>query len=271
MSLTFGPSIFKIISVSMRCNTNQHTHKTRCFSLFCGKQNIKDASPYLIMRANKDDFDEVLKVMHEGYFDGEPIVNALGISPNLIMDERVRYAMAEGYTLVAKCKYNGRIVGACINKSTRTWDPDLEEELACKIESESMRKLLMFYAHIMRVPDLWRYLEVQKIYEMAYVFVKRPYRKRGLAYRLLDKSKALGVDASFPVVRCDATNMYTARICSRLGMQKIAEIPYSTYLDQNFNSIFKPPWSNESVKIFCDCSPQCRRLKKKIDEKSKSC
>ncbi|XP_066260607.1 arylalkylamine N-acetyltransferase 1-like [Euwallacea similis] len=271
MSLTFGPSIFKILSVSIRCSINQHAHNTRCFSLFRRKQDIKEVSPYLIMRANKDDFDEVLKVMHEGYFDGEPTINGLDISPNLVMDERVRHAMSEGYTLVAKCKHNGCIVGACINESTNPWDPDLEEKLARKIQSENMRKLLMFYAHTMRVPDLWKYLGVQKVYEMAYVFVKRPYRKKGLAYRLLDHSKALGMDAGFPVVRCDATSVHTARICNRLGMQKIAEIPYRTYLDQNLKPIFKPPCSHESVKIYCDCSPHYHRLKKKIVEKSKSC
>lgn len=60
-----------------------------------------------------------------------------------------------------------------------------------------------------------------------------------------------------------------AKICERLGMQKVAEIPYCTYLDQNLEPIFKPPWPHESVKIYCDCSPQYHELKKKIGEKSK--
>lgn len=68
--------------------------------------------------------------------------------------------------LVAKCKYNGCIVGACINTSTNPWDPDMEEKLACKIQSDDIRKLILFYAHIMRVPDLWRCLGVQKVYEV---------------------------------------------------------------------------------------------------------
>lgn len=68
--------------------------------------------------------------------------------------------------LVAKCKYNGCIVGASINASTNPWDPDMEEKLACKIQSDEIRKLILFYAHIMRVPDLWRCLGVQKVYEV---------------------------------------------------------------------------------------------------------
>lgn len=45
--------------------------------------------------------------------------------------------------------------------------------------------------------------------QMAYLFVKRPHRKKGLAFRLLEESKSLGADAGFPVIRCDATSSHT--------------------------------------------------------------
>lgn len=44
---------------------------------------------------------------------------------------------------------------------------------------------------------------------MAYLFVKRPHRKKGLAFRLIEESKSLGADAGFPVIRCDATSLHT--------------------------------------------------------------
>lgn len=43
----------------------------------------------------------------------------------------------------------------------------MEEKLACTVECNNVRKLIMFYAHMMRVPDLWRCLGVKKVYEVT--------------------------------------------------------------------------------------------------------
>ncbi|XP_030752554.1 dopamine N-acetyltransferase-like [Sitophilus oryzae] len=267
MSSHFGHTILKILSNHTPSKAILQDFK-RTFALFKTRDKVKEISPYIIVRADKDEYNEVLNVMHESYYPEEPTCYSLKIAPNPILDERAMKAMEEGFTLVAKCKYNGCIVGACINESTSPWDPEMEEKLACAVKCDKLKKLLMFYAYMMRAPDLWRCLGVQKVYEMSYAFVKRSHRKKGLAYKLLSESKSLGADAGFPVVRCDATNIYTAKICERLGMKKVAEIPYCTYLDQNLEPIFKPPWPHEGVKIFCDCSPQFHEINRKIQKKS---
>ncbi|XP_050293942.1 uncharacterized protein LOC126734382 isoform X2 [Anthonomus grandis grandis] len=205
--------------------------------------------------------------MHQSYYDGEPTIMSLNIRPNSVLDELALRSLAEGYTLVAKCKYNGNIVGACINQSLSEWDPEMQEKLACSVKHDETRKLIMFQAYVSRAPDLFRCLGVKKIYEMAYLFVNRSHRKKGLAFRLLEESKSLGADAGFPVIRCDATNVNTAKICEKLGMQKVADIPYCTYLDQNLQPIFQPPWPHQSTQIYCDCAPQYNELKRKIQKK----
>ncbi|KAL1490528.1 hypothetical protein ABEB36_013206 [Hypothenemus hampei] len=264
MSSFFGSTIFKILNDSGRYTKQLHT--TKNLSFFRKKAQIKEPSPYIIVRATREEFHDILKVMHEGYYDEEPILTSLQVPPNPVLDDRAIQAMTKGYTLVAKCKYNGSIVGACINESTTPWDADMDDKLACKVQCEHIRQLIMFYSYIMRAPDLWRCLGVRKVYEMAYLFVKRPHRRKGLAYKLLNESKILGTDAGFKVIRCDATNIHTAKICERLGMQKVAEIPYCSYLNQNLEPIFNPPWPHQSVKIYCDCAPQYNDLKKKIKE-----
>lgn len=37
--------------------------------------------------------------MHEGYYDGEPTIASLNITPNPVLDERTIQAMTEGFTL----------------------------------------------------------------------------------------------------------------------------------------------------------------------------
>ncbi|KAF7280349.1 hypothetical protein GWI33_006125 [Rhynchophorus ferrugineus] len=263
MSPILGHSIFKILSIPKPNRTLLNEFK-RSFSIFKKKEKVKEASPYIVVRASKEEYNDIIRIMHESYYPEEPTCSSLNITPNAVLDQRAIKAMEEGLTLVAKCKYNGCIVGACINESTSPWDPDMEEKLACTVKCEKTKKLLMFYAYLTRAPDLWRCLGIQKVYEMGYVFVNRTHRKKGLALKLMEESKSLGADAGFAVVRCDATSIYTAKICEKLGMQKVAEIPYCTYLDQNLEPIFKPPWPQEGVKIYCDCSPQFHEVNKKL-------
>ncbi|CAG9766751.1 unnamed protein product [Ceutorhynchus assimilis] len=262
MSPIFGNIIFKILGNFQ--HHEKHSHARRLLSIFSRKSKIEETSPYIIVRANTKDYDQILKVMHESYYANEPTVASLKIPPNPFMDERALRAMAKGYTLVARCKHNGCIVGACINEAAHPWDPEIDEKLSCGIENENIKKLIMFYAYLMKAPDLWRCLGVGTVYEMAYLFVKRQHRKKGLAFRLMQESKTLGADSGFPVLRCDATSVHTAKICERLGMQKVAEIPYCSYLDHNLEPVFNPPWPHEGVQTFCDCAPQYNELKKKI-------
>ncbi|XP_060526828.1 uncharacterized protein LOC132702296 [Cylas formicarius] len=227
----------------------------------------ENESKYHITRATKEDYDGIIKLMHESYYEEEPTCSCLGVTPNPVLDERRLRAMAEGYSLVAKCAHDGSIAGGAINESTHPWDPDLGEKLACSVKCPKVKQLILFYAYVMRAPDLWECLGVGKIFEMANVFVKRAHRRNGLAHRLMKRSKALGADCGFGVLRCDATSEHTAGICENLGMQLVAEIPYCTYLGPDLLPVFKPPFPHQSVKVYCDCSPQLNELRSKLDQK----
>ncbi|CAH1996459.1 unnamed protein product [Acanthoscelides obtectus] len=64
------------------------------------KSEEKPATPYIILRATRDDYDPVLKIMHEIYYKEEPTFNALGIEKNALLDEDTMKMMAEGVTMV---------------------------------------------------------------------------------------------------------------------------------------------------------------------------
>lgn len=231
------------------------------------KEKPQEGSPYMIVRASRDEYDEILDIMHESFYKEEPTTTSLQITPNPILDEHVLRAMTEGFTLVAKCKYDGNIVGACINSSSHPWDPEMEEKLACSVGDDKVKQLMMFYAYVTRAPDMFRCLGVTKIFDISYLFVKKAHQKKGLAQRLVECSRSLGADAGFPVIRLDATSNHTAKICEDIGMQKVIEIPYCSYLDQKLEPVFKPPWPHEAVKIYADCAPQFNELSR-IMEKS---
>jgi hypothetical protein len=104
--------------------------------------------------------------MRRAYYPEEPTTSSLLFKPTVVFEDHTIQSLCEGYSLIARCKYNGDILGACINETTHCWDPDVKDSLACKVNDVKSRQLLHFYAYMQRVPDLWRKYGVQKIFEV---------------------------------------------------------------------------------------------------------
>ncbi|KAJ8951990.1 hypothetical protein NQ318_010736 [Aromia moschata] len=112
---------------------------------------VQALSHYIFVRATKNDYREILSLMHDTYFKEEPTCHALGVTRNALLDEGALNAMAEGVSVVARCKYDGALVGAAVNESTHPWDPDMKEKFACSVCCPKVKRLLLFYAHVQRV------------------------------------------------------------------------------------------------------------------------
>jgi hypothetical protein len=121
---------------------------------------------YLIVRPTSDDYECILSLMRRAYYPEEPTTSSLLFKPTVVFEDHTIQSLCEGYSLIARCKYNGDILGACINETTHCWDPDVKDSLACKVNDVKSRQLLHFYAYMQRVPDLWRKYGVQKIFEV---------------------------------------------------------------------------------------------------------
>ncbi|CAG9829707.1 unnamed protein product [Diabrotica balteata] len=213
-------------------------------------------SQYLILKACINDYPKILESMHQYYYNFEPTCYSIGLHQNSIMDQIAMQKMAEGMTLVARCKYDGHIVGAAINESSNPWDPDLKEKLACHINCPQMKHWLLFQAHLQRFPKLWDCMHVQKIFEMTYIFVKREIEHPEFLMRMMEESRSLAADCGFKAVRVNASTFKISEICKKMKMIRQAELAYCSYLSKKLEPIFKPPYPNESVKVYIDNSPQ---------------
>lgn len=206
---------------------------------------------YVIDLAVERDHYTVLELMREVFYCDDPLCASIGVQGNQLMEEKIRQYLREGMSLVARCRYNNCIVGACINNSIQPWDAEVTEQIACSSKDDKVRTLLLFYAHVDRIArDLWTCYDTKQLFELTYVFVKPEHRNRGIATNLMTQSIKLGEDCGFKVIRCDATNYKIASTCHKLGMQLYDAIPYCSYLGRNYEPIFRPPYPNESVKIF---------------------
>lgn len=106
--------------------------------------------------------------MWQAYYPSEPTISSLGLGEkrNSVLDEMALRCLAEGVSVVAKCKYTGKIVGACLNESAVPWDADEKERIACRLSCERIQHILYFWAHVQKAPDLWKQFDVQKVLEV---------------------------------------------------------------------------------------------------------
>lgn len=211
------------------------------------------ASSYIIMRAAPTDFDDMLDVMWQCYFPDEPCVRSLGLGRerNAVFDEQMLDVMKKGLSIVARCKYNGVIVGGAINNSTNPWDPDLTERHACTLADPDMRELYLFWAYVQRAPNIWKKYCTNKIFEVQDVFVSHDERGRGLGRILTDFSLQHGADSGFRLLRVDATSTYEQKICENLGMRMEYDIPFCSYVGANNEPVISPsPPHDRGIRVY---------------------
>lgn len=115
--------------------------------------------------------------MWDSYYPHEPTVASLGLGQkrNALLDEVALHCLAEGVSVLAKCKYTGKIVGACLNGSSVPWDSEELDKIACGSACVQTRHLLHFWAFLQKAPQLWSKFDVQKIMEVSWIFVVRLY------------------------------------------------------------------------------------------------
>lgn len=62
----------------------------------------------------------------------------------------------------------------------------------------------------------------------------------------------------FTILTLDLTIFiyFRAKLCEKLKMKMIAEIPYISYVGMNMLPVFSPPPPHNAVKIYIDDNPQ---------------
>ncbi|XP_022919790.1 uncharacterized protein [Onthophagus taurus] len=216
------------------------------------KKGETQSNSYIIIRPDKHNYSEIVDVMYDSYFRDEPIVRCLGVGkmPNSVLEEEIVRELSQGLSLIAKCKYDGCIVGGAINCGACPWDPDVMDKFACTLSNQKMRQLFQFWAYIQRAPNLWNLTCTRKIFEISHLFVLPDERNKGLASQLIKKSIETGADCGFTCIRVDASTAKTAKICEKIGMKLVYEIPYCSYLGTNQRPVIEPHPTETSVKTY---------------------
>ncbi|KAK4880907.1 hypothetical protein RN001_004226 [Aquatica leii] len=223
---------------------------------YCTDKIFEGNKSCVVVRAQPQDHTCIAELMWKYYYPFEPTVSSLGLGEkfNPIFDEHALRDLAENLSVLAKCKQTGNISGVCINVSTCPWDADNYEKLAVSSACPQLRKLFKFYAYLHRAPCLFEKYGVDKLYEMKTMFVRTEDRNKGIGRLLLESSLSLGTRRRYKVIRCDATSIYTDRLCTKLKMKMVHDIPYCSYTgdDPEHTPVFKAPPPHTGCRVFID-------------------
>lgn len=75
--------------------------------------------------------------------------------------------------------------------------------------------------------NIFRYYpDVETYVDGAVLSVDRKYRSHGIGSKLFTALIALCKERNVPILKVVCSSSFTARICERLGLKKIFEIPY---------------------------------------------
>lgn len=176
----------------------------------------------------------------------------LGLKLNKTLATRIMDRLNEGNSLVAKCKYTGRMLGVSLNETVKPWDSVLLARLAEKQECPKTKKLLMFYSFLEGAPRLFdKNRCLFEIFSTTNVFIDKGERNYGLGLKLTKASVNLAIDRNYKLLRCDATNFAFSQLLERLKFKLELHIPYETYVDKHGERVFQNVQvPNVGVKIY---------------------
>ncbi|KAL3265354.1 hypothetical protein HHI36_009562 [Cryptolaemus montrouzieri] len=209
-------------------------------------------TPYVICKPKLEEYPKILEVMERSYFREEPSLKFLGITMNSAMEKRIVDRLNEGNSLVAKCKYTGKLLGVAMNQTVKPWNHRILENLAREQTCPKTRELFLFYSYLQEAPKLFqKYHCLFEIFEITNVFLEKNERRYKLGILLTKECVNLAIRNRFKLVRCDATNFVFSQLLEKLKFNLVTNIPYEDYVNENGVNIFENvEVPNVGVRVF---------------------
>ncbi|KAL3276615.1 hypothetical protein HHI36_011987 [Cryptolaemus montrouzieri] len=188
--------------------------------------------------------------MKKEFYPNEPTCKAIGITDPTILLDKSLAILSQGVSLVAKCRNTGKMLGLALNEKTMPWDIELYYKLADEVKCKKIKTLLKFYAYVLRSTNLFEKFNVPKVFEITNLSVALEAQGMGIGNELVKSSQHIALNNGFKLMRIDASSLFTARICEKMNMELISEIPYNSYLDENGLPVFDIPLPHVALKTF---------------------
>ncbi|CAH0554093.1 unnamed protein product [Brassicogethes aeneus] len=258
-----APNLFKCFNVQkvyeIECVfvSPEHRYRGIAAKLIELSRNLGRDCGYKIIRCDatsaftptKNDYNEILNLMEKTYCKDEPTFKTLNIeNPIQFLDLTTKY-LQEGLSYVAKCKNDGKIVGAMIN----TEYTKVKREQRLKIlQDPQYKKLLMFNEHTENLIDLSRVYGdyVEKIFQIKFAFIQKEYGQKNITGNLAIHVRNFAKQSGYRFIITVTTSSYTAAVAEKLNFKKIVQIPYKDLVGQDNKPLFNTEYPHLMFRVY---------------------
>lgn len=219
-----------------------------------------DKRTFEVVRLVQKDKPKVLEFLRKFFYHDEPLNTAIGLRAGFICPTLEEFSLStfdEGISVGAVAA-DGTLVGVCINAClTREEDEQARKEWAAVADDvvEDARALDdddARFAQIQRMlsqataeGEVFQHApaDLDRIFDIFILSVDSSWRGKGIATKLLDRSREIAQADGHRLMRIVCTSFVSALIASRMGYRCIAKVDYKTVLDRKGQRVFptEPP------------------------------
>lgn len=245
MSQIFGTNLLKIFSNHNKIWTRQYASKK------------KKKSPVIILRAGMGEASQIRKLFVKSFFPYEPLSIAMGVKQHHgeIISHFISKELIYGHSFMAMDRKTGKIASCCVNK---VHNKNVASELLhlSKLNHHPpIHHTMEFLAYVYSVANLHEKFKSKEFFEMAFIATDQEYRGKGLGLQLLRESLKLGHQKGYPVCVI-ASNVVTTKMCQKLKMKQIMDVPYDLYKGADGKPIMNIQYPDVSCQIFVHLCPK---------------
>ncbi|KAF5282073.1 hypothetical protein FQA39_LY00598 [Lamprigera yunnana] len=208
---------------------------------------------YNIRIITEDDSDVLLHHLRTFFFKDEP----LNVTIKLIENESSRCYELEEYSL--KCikdgislmatTPSGKVIGVCLNGILKIDEPEEDEKECLNPKFKKILELLNYCGQEGTNALLEKYPKVKKMLFVKILSTDKAWRGQGVARELLEKTRYIGHEQGYNLMRVDCTSYFSARAISRLGFERVYELNYEDY-KENGKPVFQTEYPHTSFTVY---------------------
>ncbi|KAF5294537.1 hypothetical protein FQR65_LT10729 [Abscondita terminalis] len=207
---------------------------------------------YKIRLITKHDSELVLNHLRKFFFKDEP----LNIAVNLIENENSRCLELEEFSL--KCLKSGlslmaitpkgEVIGVCLNGPLDE-DAEVEEEECPNPKLAKIFKLLDYSGAEGSKAVSKIYPDIKRSLLVKILSTDCAWRGQGVARKLLDKTRDIGREQGYSLMRVDCTSCFSAKAIAKLGFDCVYELNYEDY-KENGKPVFTTQYPHSTFTVY---------------------
>uniref|UniRef100_A0A1Y1KBC8 aralkylamine N-acetyltransferase n=1 Tax=Photinus pyralis TaxID=7054 RepID=A0A1Y1KBC8_PHOPY len=194
--------------------------------------------PYEIKTITNADSDALLGHLRKFFFKDEP----LNVAVQLIEYENSTCPELERYSLKRVC-LNGTITSTISNEA------ETEEDDCENVKFSKVRSFLNYCGKEGTKAIAQRYPDVEKIMFVKIISTDTAWRGKGIAKELMDRTRKIGRERGYGLIRVDCSSYFSARAVARLGFECVYELKYKDYIE-NGQPIFQTEHPHLSFTVY---------------------